>query len=493
MKKSIGVLVTFLLVFLVFSPTHAGMNDGLVAYWPFNGNANDESGNGNNGVVSNATLTTDRLGNSNQAYSFNGSNSYVDLPSLYAYSPTYLTLHAWVKYDSDATGRKVIIAKLTGQDTPGNLALEIRGNVIAMQLNRDGSRVWHQALGSTPLAGDRWYHVAATYDGSHIKVFLNGVLDGSTPYSQGIPIDTIPWMIGVHPRSGGGFFDGFSFKGTIDDVGIYGRALSDAEIRELYEGTAPPPPADTCVEPPSGLVSWWPADGNADDIQNGNDGMLQGGVTFAPGKVGQAFSFDGVDDFVKIPASANLDVGLGSGFTLDAWIKPTDVGYRPIFEWNNGQGQFGPGVVFWIVPTGALATALIDTANTSRIVQTSGGIVQTGVWQHVALTYEKQNGIAKIYLNGNLVGQWSVGTFTPQTSYDLYLGHRPPISVPHENRYAGLIDEAEVFNRALSAEEIQAIYLAGSAGMCKAPADTTAPTTTATPSPGPNVNGWNNT
>jgi YVTN family beta-propeller protein len=248
-----------------------------------------------------------------------------------------------------------------------------------------------------------------------------------------------------------------------------------------------------CAEAPPGLVSWWPGEGNADDIVNGNDGTLQNGVTFAPGKVGQAFSFDGVDDFVKIPASANLDVGLGSGFTLDAWINPADAStYRPLFEWNNGAGQFGPGAVFWIVPGAALAATLVDTAGAHHAVFTPGGIVQAGVWQHVALTYEKQTGIAKIYLNGNLVATLAVGTFTPQTSYDLYLGHRPPIGVPHEHRYVGLMDEAEVFNRALSAQEIQAIFNAGSAGMCQAPTDTTPPSTTATRSVDPNANGWNN-
>ena len=59
-----------------------------------------------------------------------------------------------------------------------------------------------------------------------------------------------------------------------------------------------PAVAQPCTPPPTGLVSWWPGDGNPNDIQDSNDGTLQNGVTFAAGKVGQAFSFDGVDDFV---------------------------------------------------------------------------------------------------------------------------------------------------------------------------------------------------
>ncbi|MBI4451562.1 hypothetical protein HY642_06325, partial [Candidatus Woesearchaeota archaeon] len=65
-----------------------------------------------------------------------------------------------------------------------------------------------------------------------------------------------------------------------------------------------------CVEPPSGMVSWWPGDNNANDIQDGNTGTLRNGATFAAGRVGQGFSLDGVDDFVSVQHNANLD---GSG------------------------------------------------------------------------------------------------------------------------------------------------------------------------------------
>ena len=61
--------------------------------------------------------------------------------------------------------------------------------------------------------------------------------------------------------------------------------------------------AQSCVEAPEGLISWWPGDGDANDIEGNNDGTLQGGATFAPGKVGQAFNLDGVDDYVSIPDS----------------------------------------------------------------------------------------------------------------------------------------------------------------------------------------------
>src|SRR5262245_1572545 len=81
--------------------------------------------------------------------------------------------------------------------------------------------------------------------------------------------------------------------------------------------------AQTCVQPPSGLVSWWPGDGTADDIADNNDGTLAGGATFASGRVGQAFSFDGVDDYVLVPDSPNLDFNPTSFVTVDAWVFRT--------------------------------------------------------------------------------------------------------------------------------------------------------------------------
>src|SRR5437764_15361124 len=75
----------------------------------------------------------------------------------------------------------------------------------------------------------------------------------------------------------------------------------------------------TCTSPPANMVSWWSADGNANGIQGSNNGTLQNGATFGPGKVGQAFSFDGVNDYVRVPDNPNLYPAAGP-LTVDAWI-----------------------------------------------------------------------------------------------------------------------------------------------------------------------------
>src|SRR5262245_42814874 len=105
----------------------------------------------------------------------------------------------------------------------------------------------------------------------------------------------------------------------------------------------------TCVAPPQGMVGWWPGDGNPNDVSGDNNtGAFEGTQAYGTGEVNQAFNLNGTDADVKIPASPSLDVGAGSGFTLDLWFKPADLGERPLLEWNNGQPSGQPfGVHFY--------------------------------------------------------------------------------------------------------------------------------------------------
>src|SRR5258708_22034669 len=228
----------------------------------------------------------------------------------------------------------------------------------------------------------------------------------------------------------------------------------------------------TCVAPPSGLVSWWPGEANATDIAGTNNGILQGGLTFASGEVGQAFSFNGTDADVRIPASASLDVGAGNGFSIEAWVNPSDLLERPIAEWNSGSYE----THFWISTpvssggggTGCIYANLRDINGIVHLIASPAGIITANSFQHIALTYDKTSGNAALYLNGAAVAQKNLGIFTPNTTTDLYLGLRP-FDAGAGIRFSGLIDEVSLYNRVLSLSEIQAIYNAVSAGKCQTP------------------------
>jgi hypothetical protein len=212
-----------------------------------------------------------------------------------------------------------------------------------------------------------------------------------------------------------------------------------------------------------GMVALWSGEGNADDTAGENNGVMEGGIGFAPGKVGQAFLFNDQGADVKIPANSSLDVGIGNGFTIELWINPTDVFIQhPLVEWGPRQTPDDlEGVHFWISVNsgtgqggpGCLCGNVVDTDHVSHSLYSAPGIVRAGTFQHVALTYDKTSGNAAMYYNGAVVATANLGIFTPKTSGELLFGHR----VATDESYLGILDEVGLYNRALSASEIQAI------------------------------------
>jgi hypothetical protein len=222
-------------------------------------------------------------------------------------------------------------------------------------------------------------------------------------------------------------------------------------------------PSDSCDPAPAGIVAWWPGEGNAHDFIGTNNGVLEGSISFGSGEVGQAFLFNTLTDAVMIPASDSLNVGAGSGFTLEAWINPSDVSkLHPIFEWFNVETLFG--VQLYISQDsgpGSLYANIVESDGTWHQMASPVAPLATNVFQHVALTYDQASGMATIYYNGAILAQANLGSYTPRTTDDLYLGNEPG-----GLGYTGLIDEPAIYNRALSSNEIAAIYIAGSGGKC---------------------------
>ena len=265
-------------------------------------------------------------------------------------------------------------------------------------------------------------------------------------------------------------------------VGFYGTegivAVSDACPR-------------ACVPPPSGLVSWWPGDGNAKDIVDGNDGTLQGGVTFVSGEVGRAFHFDGTGA-VTIPDRSSLNV---SAITIEGWIKPEFSG-RPRITCDTdtllakvgADLQSGYAVGVSHDPTciffgesgpeadGTLAFGVF-LPDGYQVVHSTGQVPDDGAYHHVAATYD--GSALRVYIDGVIEGEKPhPGTIVGSTAAaTIGLEATSP-------RYSvAAIDEVSVYNRALSQAEVQAIVGVGAAGKCPAafPTPTLTPTQTPTP------------
>jgi hypothetical protein len=221
-----------------------------------------------------------------------------------------------------------------------------------------------------------------------------------------------------------------------------------------------------CTPPAGGLVGWWPGDTNGTDVTGKNPAVLTNGVGVVAGKVGTAFSFDGIDDYVVIPASASLNVGTNGGFTVEAWVKPANLnGPMPVFEWRWLPGV-EVGVHLWLNQSsqGDVYANVIEAVAQSHTVVSGGGVVQAGTYQHIALTYDRLSGAANIYVNGTNVASANLGSFIPKTATDLLIGKR--IDSGSGYVFSGQIDEPSVYSRALLHSEIQAIYSAGTSGKC---------------------------
>jgi len=221
-----------------------------------------------------------------------------------------------------------------------------------------------------------------------------------------------------------------------------------------------------CTPPPSGMVSWWPGDGNAQDIQDGNDGTLLGDLGWVGGKVGNAFQFNGVDSYVQVLDSNNLDV---DSITIDFWMKRQD----PASGWEGLISKGRPFIEGWSMTMDADGNLLCTITRElgSEVMQIRsqdylGFGVPFDVWTHVACTYDKQTGEGGLYIDG--VGHYvSAGPNVPirHNEDELWIGSHMEDS--ESGFFSGLIDEVEIFDRALSQSEIQIIFDAGSDGKCK--------------------------
>jgi hypothetical protein len=232
-----------------------------------------------------------------------------------------------------------------------------------------------------------------------------------------------------------------------------------------------PTAAPGCVGPPPGLVSWWPGDGNALDLIGGNDGARRNGAGFAPGLVGEAIHLDGIDDFVEVPDSPSLTL---SSLTLDAWVWPdvvTGTLHSIVTKYNASLA--GPEGVSWSLlgtTNGGLALTVYQSPTQYRSLEIDSQVLAAGQWQHVAATFDGPTQEIRIYLNGvERLGRLDPGSSTVVINDSLASVNIGALinaqGNPH-GLWAGSIDEVDIFNRALTASEIQAIHQAGSGGKC---------------------------
>ena len=413
--------------------------NGLVAYYPFNGNANDESGNGNNGTVNGATLTEDRFGKSNNAYSFNGTSSYIDIPSgIGVQAPNKFSYSFWCNTSSSTTTMRMINHVFTNI---GNYAsVEIVAGKIFLRIDT-GPNVKSIATSGTYSDG-KWHHVAVIHNSDSLYLYIDSTSAGAVAYSTTV----------VSSGTGETYFGKYStgqfyYNGLLDDIRIYDYALSRTQIDSLYHdgGWTGNPPANA-----TGVIAYYPFNGNANDASgNGHNGTVTGCVLTKDRfeNTGSAYDFKGTNGLINL-FDLPIDTCTSGAFSL--WINAEQYNaIADVLDGRNGStGQFF-GLScrtndrdFWVYGGG------ISNRAKSTAAYTPGWHHFVGLWGSVG---------HKLYMDGVEIGNSTyTGKIDPSFSR-IFIGN----SMAGSGNFPGVIDDVCFFDHAITQSQIDSLYHIG--------------------------------
>ncbi len=435
--------------------------EGLVGYWSFSGNANDESGNGNHGVVNGASLTTDRFDNPNSAYSFDGLNDFIEIldsPEL-KFSDTDLTISCWVELDTYSTDFLSSIVSRRTSSTGGNGYMLL---ITGIQGVPNGAVTYTVSGGADPESYSKdsillnsWYHIAVSFDNStnELSTYINGELD---TISSGI---YSPNSVNANLFLGkDDWLNRYFWDGKLDDIRFYNRALNKIEVESLYSEGG-------WSSLNQGLLAYFPFNGNAvDESGNGNDGTIYGATLTEDrfGKLNRAFSFD--QTHISIQDNPTLD--FTNKFSICAWFENKNT--SPLVQTIVGKPRYdgGSGYYLQLGNAGQETPSLIFGINSGS--SPFGGNCHfvsenlTTGWHSVMGTYDGEQ--IKLYVDGILKDSSSTSVSLPNSDYPLYIGREngsidTPVPSGDTVRYFyGKIDDVRLYNHALSSFEVQQLF-----------------------------------
>jgi hypothetical protein len=464
-------------VFLQNKPK--SLTDGLVGHWTFDGadminNVADSSGQGNTGYLNGtfATATSTVRGKIGQALDFNGVDDYVSISSI---ASDQGTISVWVKPDF------VIFSADTYRIVDGAAG----GNLLYLEANtysgyntynflyRGGYDSSIEITANTYTSDadfQQWTHVVATWDkDGDFRIFRNGVQEDSSVTTSGSLSISSAFAIGA--VNGGGR----EWDGTIDDVRIYNRVLSQAEITRLYNiGVGSKTQASQKNKLTDGLVGYWTFDGpdminNVADVSgNGNTGYLNGQIATSTiiGKVGQALDFSESSDYVETTNLSQLDSS--SELTVCSWVNLNTIGTTDSADdgailsrdTNNRNNQ----ILFWYNVnadgTGdhTYSFDVGDTFVASNRINGTIDIAVAGKWQYICGV---MNGTYRgLYVDGTLNASRNDATQTTvlTSTANARIGGW---SFSTNFNLNGKMDDVRVYSKALSASEIKRLYNMG--------------------------------
>src|SRR3989338_2159023 len=427
------------------SSEEVSLQKGLVGQWKFDGNAKDSTPSSNNGTVTGATLTTDRKGTANRAYSFNGSSDFVNVPhNANLNLTTAITISAWINIDpAGKADYQTILTKQDGVTDPELYMFRLQqSNGFLLGRIQNAAYAVNSITGSTDLTG-AWHHVVFTYDANFLNLYVDGA-SAATPVAKTITPGTNTAALTI-----GKTLTLLRFaRGTIDDARIYNRALSQTEITALYQSYDP---GIQVSDLQKGLVGNWKMDGNAkDSTPYANNGTVTGATltTDRKGQANKAYSFTGSSDYINVGDSTSLDVT--GEITIAGWFYFTDI------SGQRSPCKKGSAPNFWCRTIGGQMRVTYNSGGWHVYTANSASIV-AGSWHHLVWQI-KYGSWAKVFTNGaENVGAWSEGDGSAAASTNndpLQLGGL----TDGPETFTGYVDDFRIYNRVLSATEITALY-----------------------------------
>ena len=218
MKISL-LCICLMALFLHSAKAQVNLSSGLIAWYPFSGNANDATGNGHNGVINHASLTTDRFGKSNSAYSTDGAKKASTIPAIGDYKATGITISMWINMTKTGS----VCPLIQGEMGTFYVNLLKKGKFIAI-FDRNFRNNSDTNTSKTTVTCGKWMNLTATNDGTTTRLYLNGKLEKT--YPETLKTGGSDLIIGSQ-----------NFNGTIDDIRIYNRAISATEVAAIYNLT----------------------------------------------------------------------------------------------------------------------------------------------------------------------------------------------------------------------------------------------------------------
>jgi hypothetical protein len=209
---------------------------GLVGWWPFNGNATDESINTNDGTVNGSTLIADRFGIANSAYSFNAPlNNRIVVPNSPSLNPNLISVSIWVNPTSFGPSEQYIIDKsidINPISVNRSWAIRIGGNG-QLDLEIRVNNIYYSFAATSTLSLNQWNHLVFVYDGITAKLYKDNIIVISQSLPGTLTNFNYNLSIGYFPHTSMPPF-GYFWNGKLDDIGIWNRALTPCEIKKLY-------------------------------------------------------------------------------------------------------------------------------------------------------------------------------------------------------------------------------------------------------------------